>query len=116
MIPPGSACHLFEALGKDSLAGSFEGHYFTRIGTLGRGVFRMGAIDVETPPICQHLIQLTIVLNMGPLPFPFNLEATRIEQRVLILIVPDSQRGRQAWIGPADGDGVRDRVCSGRIA
>ena len=89
MISPGGARHLFEALGKDTLTGSFEGHYFSRIRALRRGVFRMGTIDVEAPPVSQHLIQLTIVLGIGPLPLSLDFESTRIEQRVLIFIVPD---------------------------
>src|SRR5256885_12956117 len=84
MISSGGARHLFEALRKNSVAGSFEGHDFSRVGTLRRGVFRMGAVDVKAPPISQHLIQLTIVLGIGPLPLPLDLEPTRIEQRVLI--------------------------------
>ena len=64
----------------------------------------MGAINVETAAIGQHFIQLTIVLRVGPLPLPFNFESARIEQRVLIFIVPDGLRGRQARIVPDDGD------------
>jgi hypothetical protein len=116
MISSGDARHLFEALGKDALAGSFEGHYFSRVGTLRSGVFGMGTVDVEAPPISQHLVQLTIVLWIGPLPLSFDLEAARIEQRVLIFIVPDGQRSRQTRIVPDDGDGIGDRICSGRIA
>jgi hypothetical protein len=76
----------------------------------------MGTVDVEAPPISQHLIQLTIVLGIGPLPLSFDLEAARIEQRVLIFIVPDSLRSRQARIVPNDGDGIGDGICGGRIA
>jgi hypothetical protein len=64
----------------------------------------MGAIDVETAPIGQYLIQLTIVLRVGPLSLPFNFESARVKERVLIFIVPDSQRGRQARIVPDHGD------------
>ena len=64
----------------------------------------MGAVDIETSPIGQHLIQLTIVLGIGPLPLPLDLESTRVEQRVLIFIVPDGQRSRQPRIVPDDGD------------
>jgi hypothetical protein len=76
----------------------------------------MGTVDVEAPSISQHLIQLTIVLGIGPLPLPFDLESTRIEQRVLIFVVPDGQRSWQPWIVPDDGDGIGDGVCGGRIA
>ena len=116
MISSGRSHHLFETLGKDSFTGSFEGHDFSRIGTLRRGVFRMRAVNVEAPPISQHLVQLTIVFGVGPLPLPLNFEAARIEQWVLIFIVPDGQRSRQARIVPDDGDGIGDRVCGGRIA
>jgi hypothetical protein len=64
----------------------------------------MGTVDVETAPIGQHLIQLTIVIGIGPLPVPLDLESTGVEQRVLIFIVPDGLRSRQAWIVPDDGD------------
>src|SRR6476646_966039 len=115
MISSGRSHHLFETLGKDSFTGSFEGHDFSRIGTLRRGVFRMRAVNVEAPPISQHLVQLTIVLGIRPLPLSFYLEATRIEQRVLIFVVPDGLRSGQAGIVPDDGDGIGDRIRSGRI-
>jgi hypothetical protein len=107
---------LFEALGKDPFAGSFEGHYFSWVGALWCRVLRMGAVDVETAPIGQHLVQLTIVIRIGPLPVPLDFESTRIKQGILIFIVPDGQWGRQAWIMTDDGDGIRNGVCGGRIA
>ena len=50
-----------------------------RVGTLRRGVFRMGAVDVKAPPISQHLIQLTIVLGIGPLPLPLDFKPPDIQ-------------------------------------
>src|SRR5207244_11465706 len=116
MISSGSSRHLFEALGKDSFTGSFESHDFSRVGTLRRGILRMGAVDVEAPPISQHLLQLPLVLGVGPLPLPLDLEATRSEQRVLIFIVPDGQRGRQTWIVPDDGNAMGGGSRGGWLA
>jgi hypothetical protein len=70
----------------------------------------MGAVHIEAPPIGQHLVQLTIVLRIGPFSLPLNLEPSGIEQRVFVFIIPDSQGGREARIMSNDGDGVGDGI------
>ena len=115
-IPPCGTRHLFETLGQNMGASPFESHDFTRVGTFGRGIFRVGAIDIEAATVGQHFVQLAVVIWIGPLPLPRDFKPTRIEQRIFIFIVPNCQRSRQTRIMSDNRDGIGDRVRSGMVA
>ena len=57
-----------------------------------RRVLRVRPIHIQAAAVGQHLVQQTIVVRPRPLPLPLHFEAADIEQRVLVLVIPEDFR------------------------
>src|SRR5262249_33553291 len=63
LMSPGMG-HPFEALGKNPFSDPFKCHHFSRVRAFWNRVFRMRAVHIETPPIGQDLVELTVVIRI----------------------------------------------------
>src|SRR5262245_22172774 len=115
-FPSSGPIHGPQTFGKNAIAGAFEGHQFSRVGTLRRGIFRMGPVDVETAAVGEHLVQQSIVVRAGTLTLAFCFKAADVEQRVFILVVPNSLRRRQRRVMSDQLEGIGNRIGGFRIA
>ena len=109
LLAPLTRVNLLEALGKNAFARSLKGDDFPRTGTFGSGILRMGAIDIETPAIRQHFVQLPVIVGTRAFPFPVHFEPARIEQRIFVFIIPNRIGRGQTGIMTDDGESTRKR-------
>ena len=76
----------------------------------------MRAVHIEAAAVGQHLVEQTVVVRPGPLALPLNLEAADVEQRVLVLVVPEDLRRGKGRIVVDQKQGIGDRVNGLAIA
>ena len=79
-----------------SVSGSFIGHNFTRVTAFGCGIFRVGAVYVQTPGVRENFIELAIVIGSRSFGFAFDLKASGIQEGIFIFVIPQSIGSRKS--------------------
>ena len=108
--------HRVKTRGEDTLASTFERHELPGICAFRRGIFGMGAIHVQTAAVGQELVQQTVVLRTGPFAFTFYLKPPDIQQRVLVLVVPNGLGRGKRRVMPDQLDRVGHRIERVRVS
>src|SRR2546427_89573 len=70
----------------------------------------MRAVHVEAASVGQYLIEPTGIVRPRPLALPLNLESANVEQRVLVLVVPEDLRRGKGRIVVDQKQGIGNRV------
>ena len=94
----------------DPLAGLLEDHQVPGVGHLGAGVLRVGVVHVVPRPVRQGLVPGDVLLLVRGVLLPFHLEAARVGERILLVVVPQDLRRRVLAIGVHEKDAARDGV------
>ena len=115
-LPTAGPGQRFKRRGEDTLAGTFERDELPGICAFRRGIFGMGAIHVQTAAVGQELVQQTVVLRTGPFAFTFYLKPPDIQQRVLVLVVPNSLGRGKRRVMPDQLDRVGHRIERIRVS
>jgi len=107
---PANQLHGAHGSGQDALPGLFVQDDVPGRCAFRRGVLRMRAVHIEAASVGQHLVEQTVVVRPRPLALPLNLEAANVEQRVLVLVVPEDLRRGKGRIVVDQKQGIGDRV------
>ncbi len=99
-----------EQLFHDPLAGLLVTDHVAGIGALGRGVFGVGAIHVQTAAVTEDLVDGAIVLLVGLLMLPAHLESSGVEKRILPRVIPHCLHIREGGMAIDQQDGARHGI------
>src|SRR3990172_752942 len=73
---------------ENTLAGFLKHHDLPGIGALRRGVLRMGPVHVQAAAIGQEFVEKFVVLRTRPLALAFYFKSSKVQERILIFVVP----------------------------
>ena len=77
---------------QDALTGLFVAQQVEDVRALGRRVFRVRVIHVEPRAVVEDLVQRHVVLLVRHLARLVVLEAARVDQRLLLIVIPQQPR------------------------
>src|SRR5262249_58704923 len=100
---------------QDTLAGPVPDHAVARVGGLGRRVLRVRVVDVKARPVGEDQVDEARLLLRGHLFVLHVLEAARVAQRALRLVVPADAGGPVGLVGVDQQQRGEDRVEVGLV-
>jgi hypothetical protein len=85
-------------------------HEIAGVGHLRAGVLGVGVVDVVARTVHQRLVARDVLLLVRGVLLAVDLEAPRVGQRVLLVVVPEDLRLRVLAIGIDEQHAARDGI------
>ena len=92
------------------LSGSLVSDEIPHIRDLRRGVLRMGVVDVKAGPVLQGLVACDVFLLVGRVLLALDVETPGINERILLVVVPENLGVPVVLVGINQQDAARDRI------